>query len=188
MSYRPISDVWWLARAKLKGGVKYYGAYLGGFPERARVLIGCPLDQPMLHVCGGMAKRYPYKRAIGNLDRTMDLDPKCEPDILMDCREIDWPTQTTNLQGDDLWWGGILIDPPYSEQDAAEYAPGSDKYPNPHQLVRTAINTLRVGYKVGIIHYIVPRCPKNAHFVASIAVKCGFGNRARTFNVFERTA
>ena len=42
MSYRPITDFWFLARAKLKGGKKYYGAYLGGFPERARVLLGAP--------------------------------------------------------------------------------------------------------------------------------------------------
>ena len=40
MGYRPITDTWFLARAKLKGGVKYYGAYLGGFPERARALLG----------------------------------------------------------------------------------------------------------------------------------------------------
>jgi len=29
MSYRPITDMWFLARAKLKDGRKYYGAYLG---------------------------------------------------------------------------------------------------------------------------------------------------------------
>lgn len=188
MSYRPISDVWWLARCKYKNSVKRYGGYLGGFPERARVLIGCPLDQPMLHVCGGMAKHYPYKRGFGINDRTMDLDEKCEPDILHDCRLIAWPKGINLASPDFIYWGGILIDPPYTEEDATKYSPGADKYPNPHQLVQTAINTLRVGYKVGIIHYIVPRCPKNAMFVASIAVKCGFGNRVRTFNVFERTA
>lgn len=36
MSYRPITDFWFLARAKLKGGEKYYGAYLGGFNNRLR--------------------------------------------------------------------------------------------------------------------------------------------------------
>ena len=44
MSYRPIADLWILARAKLKpnpDGTKRfsYGAYLGGFPERARALL-----------------------------------------------------------------------------------------------------------------------------------------------------
>lgn len=187
MSYRPIGDVWWLARCKYKNGVKRYGGYLGGFPERARVLIGCPLDSPMLHVCGGMARHYPYKRGFGSCDMTLDLDEKCAPDFLRDCRDLHWPLTADDEGGVEALWGGILIDPPYSELDAAQYVPGADKYPNPHQLVRTAINTLRVGYKVGIIHYVVPRCPKNAMFIASVAVKCGFGNRVRSFNVFEKT-
>ena len=54
MSYRPITDFWLLTRARLKGGEKYYGAYLGGFPDRARILIGASLHEPVLHVCGGM--------------------------------------------------------------------------------------------------------------------------------------
>ena len=81
MSYRPLCDVWFLARAKLKGGQKYYGAYLGGFPERARALLGCRLDQPVLHICGGMARLYPYRRGFGPVDKTLDLDPACKPDF-----------------------------------------------------------------------------------------------------------
>ena len=65
MTYRPITDIWFLARAKLNGGEKYYGAYLGGFPERARVLIGAGRDDAVLHICGGMARRYPYKGGFG---------------------------------------------------------------------------------------------------------------------------
>lgn len=175
-----------LTRCKYKGGVKRYGGYLGGFPERARVLIGCPLDQPMLHVCGGLAKLYPYQRAIGRFDKTMDLDGTVEPDYLKDCRENDWPLFTALGNGTNACWGGILIDPPYGEVEARQYPPGEEKYPNPHTLVQTAIDTLRVGYKVGIIHYIVPRCPKNAKFIADIGITCGFGNRKRAFTVFER--
>jgi hypothetical protein len=37
VSYRPITDVWILARPK----VKYYGAYPNGFLERARCSGGC---------------------------------------------------------------------------------------------------------------------------------------------------
>ena len=54
MTYRPITDIWFLARAKLKDGKKYYGAYLGGFPERARTLIGASRNDNVLHVCGGI--------------------------------------------------------------------------------------------------------------------------------------
>lgn len=198
MSYRPITDKWILARAKLKPNAdgskrSYYGAYLGGFPERARVIIGCALDQPLLHVCGGMARFYPYKRGFGINDRTMDLSKVCEPDFLMDCRKTDWPSHWTDStaiahQNATNHWGGILIDPPYSEADAERYAPGALQYPKPNQLVQTAINTLRVGYKVGIIHYIWPACPKNAIEVAAIAVSCGRNNRERIFVCYERTA
>lgn len=184
MSYRPITDNWLLTRAKLQGGRKYYGAYLGGFPERARVLIGCPLPEPMLHVCGGMARFYPYERGFGPLDQTMDLNPSTHPDFVMDCRDTVWPRWAKTAPAKE--WRGILIDPPYSEADADHYPPGRDRYPNPHQLVKTAINTLQVGYKVGIIHYIVPRCPGNAKFIADVGITCGFGNRKRVFTVFEK--
>ena len=182
MNYRPLTDFWFLTRAKLKSGVKYYGAYLGGFPERARVLIGCSLREPLLHVCGGMAHLYPYNRGFGSTDCTMDLNSECNPTFCMDCREEDWPMQSPHGE----YWCGILIDPPYSEVDAEHYPPGREKYPNPNRLVQTAINSLHLHYKVGIIHYVVPRCPENAKFVACVGIVCGFGNRVRCFSVFER--
>lgn len=182
MSYRPITDLWILTRAKLKGGVKFYGAYLGGFPERARALLGCRIDQPVLHVCGGRAKLYPYKRGFGPNDATLDLDPKCEPDYRMDARDA---LPAVNEQ----WkhWAGVLIDPPYSEADAAKYAVGADVYPKPNQLVKNAFDVLPVGGRVGIIHYILPSPPKNSVFVAAVGVLCGFNNRIRVYSVFEKT-
>jgi hypothetical protein len=174
-SYRPITDFWFLTRARLKGGRKYYGAYLGGFPERARILIGCSLDEPVLHVCGGMAKHYPHRGGFGPNDKTLDLNPATKPDYLQDARKP--------LPGE---WAGILIDPPYSKKDAAQYTVCARKYPPPSRLVENALAVVPVGHKVGIIHYIIPRCPKNARFVACAAVICGFGNRIRVFSVFER--
>ena len=174
MSYRPITDLWFLARAKLKGGKKYYGAYLGGFPERARALLGVTLDQPVLHVCGGFAKFYPYARGFGPNDKTLDLDPATEPDYLQDARD---PLPTG--------FAAMLIDPPYSVEDAAHYHVGSDKYPLPNRLVRNALNALNKGQRVGLIHYMLPQV-KNAHFVACVGVICGFNNRIRCYSVFEK--
>lgn len=185
MSYRPITDMWFLARAKLKDGKKYYGAYLGGFPERARVLIGCSLNEPLLHVCGGMARHYPYKGGFGKYDRTLDIDTATQPDFWQDAREP-LPEGYANDSAIYRIWGGILIDPPYSEQDAEHYFGGSKNYPSPNLLVKNAIDALEVGRKVGIIHYIVPQCPKNAKFVACVGVVCGFNNRIRVFSVYER--
>lgn len=172
--YRPITDFWFLTRAKLKDGKKYYGAYLGGFPERARRLIGCAIDEPLLHVCGGLAKHYPYAGGFGPNDKTLDIDRSVEPDICCDAEE-EIPVGP---------WRGILIDPPYSEEDAKRYPFGT--YPNPNRLVANAICALPVGRKVGIIHYAIPRCPKNAKFIACVGIACGFGNRLRCFSVFEK--
>jgi hypothetical protein len=181
MSYRPITDIWFLARAKLKGGEKYYGSYLGGFPERARVLIGANINHPVLHVCGGKAKLYPYRGGFGPNDKTLDLDPECKPDFLQDARN-DFPFMDMYSHP----WCGILMDPPYSPEDAAHYNVGADVYPSPGLLVKNAMEVLPIGGKAGIIHYALPRCPKNAKFVACIGVVCGFGNRIRCFSVFEK--
>lgn len=177
MSYRPITDVWFLARAKLKGGVKYYGAYLGGFPERARSLLGCTINDPVLHVCGGQAKLYPYAGGFGPNDKTLDIDPACNPDYLLDAREC-------LPHG----FSAMLIDPPYSEQDAAKYNCGADVYPKPSFLVASALSSLKPGQRVGIIHYVLPRCPPGARFVAAVGVICGFNNRIRVYSVFEKGA
>jgi hypothetical protein len=190
MSYRPITDMWFLARAKLKGGEKYYGAYLGGFPERARALLGCKITEPVLHVCGGKAKLYPYKRGFGPNDKTLDLDPSLNPDILRDARET-FPLNTR--EGPDGlvihdYWAGILIDPPYSEADAAHYLPGTAKYPKPNQLIASALEVLPPGGRVGLIHYILPSPPKDAIFVAAVGVLCGYNNRIRIYSVFEKPA
>jgi hypothetical protein len=175
VSYRPITDVWFLARAKLKNERKYYGAYLGGFPERARALLSARLDEPVLHVCGGLARYYPYEGGFGPQDKTLDLDPNVEPDFLRDAREP-FP------QG----FRAYLCDPPYSETEAENYTVGSSVYPTPNQLVRNGIDALPLHGRVGIIHYILPKCPSNAKFIAAIGVLCGFNNRIRIYSVFEK--
>lgn len=175
MSYRPITDFWFLARAKLKGGRKYYGAYLGGFPERARALLGVSINDPVLHVCGGMAKHYPYRGGFGPNDKTLDLDPLAEPDFCQDARA---PLPAG--------FAAMLIDPPYSEEDAGKYNVGASAYPSPGELRRNALAYLAVGQRVGIIHYALPRQPKGSRFVACVGVACGFGNRLRCYSVFEK--
>jgi hypothetical protein len=181
--------MWFLARCKYKSGIKRYGCYLGGFPERARALLGCKINEPVLHVCGGCAKDYPYKRAFGPNDKTLDLDPAVQPDYLQDAREP-FPCCSydyTHLKApvENPPWAGILIDPPYTEQDATHYVPGADKYPKPNQLVKNALEVLPSGGRVGIIHYILPN-PQGAIFVACVGVISGFNNRIRVYSVFER--
>lgn len=190
-NYRPICDTWILARAKLKEGAKYYGAYLGGFPERARVLLGVTMEDPVLHVCGGKSKMYPYANAIGPNDKTIDLDASLRPDIVRDVREtlplMDDPAciQDGNIRAL-KFWPAILADPPYSEADAEHYLVGRDAYPSPMKLVANCIDAVRIGGRVGFLHYVWPAPPKNARSVAIVSVYCGFNNRVRAFSVFER--
>lgn len=192
MSYRPITDVWFLARAKLKNGEKYYGAYLGGFPERARVAIGASLQEPVLHVCGGKARLYPYARGFGPKDKTLDIDPTLDPNFIQDARKpfpLAYDYRRSDFEHElpeQGLWPGILIDPPYSPEDANHYECGAEVYPSPNLLVKNALEVLPIGKKVGIIHYIVPQCPKNAKFVFFASVVCGFNNRVRGFSVYER--
>lgn len=175
MTYRPITDIWILARAKLKDGRKYYGAYPGGFLERARVIAGASIYEPVLHVCSGMVKHYPYKGGFGPHDKTLDHNPLTEPDYLQDARsELPSPR----------YWKAILIDPPYTLEDAVKY--GASEMLNPNKLIKDAIDTVTIGNRVGILHYIWPRCPKNAKCIASIGVLVGYNNRIRCFSVYER--
>jgi hypothetical protein len=52
------TDTWFLTRARLKHGAEYYGTCLGGFPERARALLGASIEEPVLHVRGGRIRVY----------------------------------------------------------------------------------------------------------------------------------
>lgn len=181
MGYRPITDMWFLARARLKGGVRYYGAYLGGFPERARALLGVTIRQPVLHVCGGMAHLYPHRGGYGQFDARMDMAAATEPEHLQDVREP-WTVEKRQ-------YGAFLIDPPYSPIDAEHYAPGPGNYPLPNQIMNRAFEIMEVGQRVGMIHYMLPACPKKTRkFIAGVGVVCGFNNRIRIFSVFEKMA
>jgi len=182
-NYRPITDMWIMARAKLKGGHKYYGAYPGGFLERARALLGVHINETVLHVCGGRVKDYPYKHAVGYYDDTMDLDPDLNPDYLHDASK---PFPKPRLIIGDQW-AAILIDPPYTEDDAEKYKPGASKFPKANLLLKNALNAVRPGGRVGILHYIWPSPPKDlARCVATVGVLTGYNNRIRLFSVYER--
>ncbi len=177
MSYRPITDVWILARPK----VKYYGAYPNGFLERAKALLGVTTRDAVLHVCGGHAKSYPNKRVMGRQDYTLDLDPDTKPDFLRDAR-LPLPEYTVCDA-----WPAILIDRPYTEADAAKYQPGVDVFPSANLLLKNALAAVRPGGKVGVIDYVLPQPPRaGARFVACVGVIAGFNNRMRVFSVFER--
>ena len=79
--YRPICDVWILARPK----VPYYGAFPGGFVHRARELLGITMQDCLLHVCAGRVRDYRF-RGSGRMTGTLDIDPELQPDFVHDAR------------------------------------------------------------------------------------------------------
>jgi hypothetical protein len=83
MGYRPITNVWILARSK----VKYFGAYPGGFLSRARAVLGVNHEDRVLHLCAGKVREYPYD-GFGPRDVTMDLDPELGPDVIGDANNL----------------------------------------------------------------------------------------------------
>lgn len=192
MGYRPITDVMILARSK----TPYYGAFPAGFLHRARALMGVGPADPVLHICGGRVKDYPYS-GFGVNDKTLDLDPACHPDFLQDARDP-LPFYHCNDAAclaclDDKWggghlWNGILIDRPYTEADAAKYAPGEEALPPINDLLKRALERVPLGHRVGVLDYMWPHPGKFGKEVAVTAVGTGRNNRARWFTVFERLA
>jgi hypothetical protein len=174
MSYRPITDVWILARPK----VAYHGAFPSGFLSRARELLGVSIFDPVLHVCAGRVRDYPF-RGFGPNDRTLDLDPLMAPDFCRDAREA-LPVMVPD------GWPALLVDRPYTREDASRYTPGPDVLPEPNALLRNCLASVRPGGRVGFLDYYLPRPPKDARFVACVGVVVGYGNRMRCYSVFER--
>lgn len=133
-----------------------------------------------------MVRKYPY-RGLGPNDKTLDLDPLCEPDFHQDANKP-FPLYYDIDEGMNGFWGAVLIDRPYTPEDADHYAPGQDLLPPVNLLLRHAIAVLPVGGKVGILDYLWPQPPKNAIEVAVVGVGVGRNSRARWFTVFERTS
>lgn len=170
-SYRPITDYWLLARSR--NG--FYGGYPYGFLERARALLGVTINDPVLHVCAGAIRHYPY-RGLGKADKTLDLDPANSPDFLQDARDP-WPAG----------FKAILADPDYTDEDADHRPMGRDTRPSCEAILKRAAEVLHQGHRIGLLHYLAPM-PKARCWrcVALIAVLPGFNVRIRNYTVFER--
>jgi len=179
--------------------------------------MGVTIMDPVLHICGGRVRDYqsgPMKgKGLGPNDRTVDLDPSLDPDYLLDVRRIGTapgdatpclvdgePVLFENVKddGESVWraasgrepYFACLIDRPYTENDADEYAvTDRTNLPPLNDLLRRALAVTRIGGRVGVLDYYFPRPPRDGvTLVACIAVTTGWGNRMRCFSVFERKA
>lgn len=164
MSYRPICDIWLLARGAGSSGKKdYYGAYPSGFLPRALDLVG---NNNVCHLCSGTIKH----------GVTVDINPELEPDIVADARNTPFEADT---------FDAVLIDPPYSITDAQKYG---TNYPTMKSLLEEACRIVKPGGKVGFLHLLVPRIPKGymKKYKALIGIITGGNQRIRVFTVIEK--
>lgn len=183
MSYRPICDMWLLARPK----VSYYGAYPNGFLERARTLMGINKESKVLHVCGGKLKEYPtWNKLAGPYEKTLDIRTELEPDIVWNATGSLPPFDVCYGEEESfpVWWDAILADPPYSLEDAAHY--GDFDLPTPNFLLQEALKVLKIRGRFGLLHYVQPSIPANAKLLALIGIVMGANNKIRLFSVFEK--
>lgn len=183
LSYRPITDVWHLARPKL-GGKSYYGAYPSGFLERACYLLGVNPWSRVLHVCGGALRDYhsgPTKGlGLGVHHKTIDLNQDLRPDFLFDVNrlgveegdffpsfdgercEIVEPEASMPLNPTHFW-DAALIDRPYSPEDHEHYENSfvkPDDFPDSlNSLLKRALSVVRPGGRVGVLDYLWPMPP-----------------------------
>lgn len=171
MSFRPVTDVWILARPK----VAYYGAYPCGFLSRARTLLGAKITDPLLHVCSGKAESYKGAPGKGEHDLFLDITPELNPTYIHDATVSPYPGGPYNF---------ILADPPYSSEDALKYT--HKEYPPPTKILEACRDSLVSGGRVGILHYLWCRPPKGLKSLAVVCVLVGFNNRGRLFSVFEK--
>lgn len=177
--YRPITDVWILARSK----VKYYGAFPAGFLSRARALLGVGSDDCVLHLCAGKVREYPFA-GLGDNDFLVDLDETMPVDYVHDVRHA-FPGSCP-LKNGDRRVEAVLADPPYTEEDADHYAAKRSALPTTTDLFARADEVLAVGCRIGILHYLWPRPPKNFKNIAVVSVLVGFNNRGRLYSVYEK--
>ena len=187
-------DMWILARSK----IKYYGAYPPGFLERARPVLGAKLEDSVWHIPGGMAHTYNGAGGIptwayGPNDLRIDLDPEVEPDILMDVRrmhsiiiergilrfpnEIEWCKRPK----------AIIIDLPYSAEEANKYFPGPAAFPSLQETLKQSLRIVEEGGLVGVLDWMWPRGKSiGAKCIFCATVTTGEGSRSRLFTVWKK--
>lgn len=218
MSYRPLTDLWICTRPKTSyygafpAGFLERARYLLGVTINDPVLHICG-GKVREYQSGPMKGK-----GLGRNDCTLDLNIDLEPDFFLDARRIGtspgdvfpyWTPGATDAQtvetgefeitadgeapfayGARNPWAACLIDRPYTAGDHENYDVDADVFPeNLNDLLRRALSITRIGGRVGVLDYFLPRPPKEGvQFVALVAVSTGWNQRARWYSVFERVA
>jgi hypothetical protein len=144
-----------------------WGTYPNRFVAWALDAIQCrPWE--VLHVCSGA-----LGRDVGGV--RVDIRSDAAPDVIADGTALPFRSQA---------FAGVLLDPPYSIETAAElYGTG---YPLPSRLLTEAARVTRAGGRIGFLHLLVPRPVPSLSLERVFGVTQGCGYRIRAFTVLQR--
>jgi hypothetical protein len=211
--YTGPHDTMILARCKHK----YHGGYPAGSLERFRLLlVGGDPDAIIWHIPGGKARDYNGMKGGINLkgfgpnDKTIDLDPNCDPDFLLDVRNL--PDHFSLEKSHILYTPpipepalfeeepkqveiisvpipkAIIIDLPYDEPNAEKYAPGKEVFPSVDKLLVDALDIMPLGNLCGVLdwRWPAPYPSQNYEEVYVDTVTTGRSSRFRGFTVWRK--
>lgn len=159
-----IYGVWYCGTAFQKA--KYYGQYPQTFVKRIRAMFP---EERMLHLCCGMC----------HIDNAVNVDiqPLPEADIIGNAEgPLDLPTEFFDV---------ILIDPPYSQEDATRY--GVRRLVRPAKVMAEAKRLLVPG---GWLLWLDEKYPtfrrRDWNLRGLIAIVLGAGRRTRILSMFQK--
>lgn len=143
------------------------GGYPKGFLEWALDIMQCEAPNKVLHLCSESVC----------CGITVDIRKEMKPKIIADARNVPLPDNSFSY---------ILIDPPYSETYAENLYGTGDSYPKPGELLKEAARLLKVGGKVGLLHFIVPVTRKPLKIRKVYGVTTGNGTAIRAWTLMEK--
>lgn len=127
---------------------KYKGGFPRFFEQNLVQLLGYPTD--ILQPFGGR----------GTIGVRVDLDPTVEPDVVADAHDLPFPDWSFDL---------VLLDPPYSDNEAAMIY--STPKLRPAVYLREAVRVLRPGGWIVIYGDREPRRPAMCNHTAPVTVR-----------------
>jgi len=146
-----------------------WGCYPQGFLDWALRAMCVPAAE-VLHVCSGALTARDVAGGI-----RVDIEPDRKPDVVADGRALPFAAGS---------FGGVLIDPPYTQEYARDLY--NCEYPRPSHLLREAARVVRPGGRVGLVHFLVPLCGRPLRYLRCYGVTQGLGYRIRALTIFER--
>lgn len=152
--------VWTLPRPAKN---RYKGAFPLYFEQNLIQLLGYP--ERILHPFGGMAET----------GIRVDLNESLEPDIVADAHDLPFDDETFDL---------VVLDPPYSDEEAAELYQTPPLRPAVY--TREAVRVLREGGWLVIYGDREPRRPPRCNHTVRIVVVLRPGHRPRIAGVFQK--